>query len=538
VSSAARADRGAGLGTPIALGVIVLLTLLSRLWVLGAASPERLQPDEAHALNVARCFARGQGFSNVEAWPAWLAPERLPTPETFKEPAYPALMAAIAGRDGDLWRAGVGISFAAGLLLPLLVWAIARRVDPDRRVAFAAGLFASASPLLIVHSVWVVVESLFAATVAAMFLATLPRRLAGDAATGADGRRRRAIGWDLAAGVLFGAAYLMRAQVLLAAPALLWAMALGRSRGELARGAALAAVASLAVMSPLLARNLREFGVPFFSNVPNYGLWPYVDRIAFSHGLEHPPAPLGFALTHLPAVAGHWLHSLVGFSRSTLHAWLLGNPLSLIPFAVGAIVALARWRRCGFLLLYPALTLAFIFAVNWAPYYFTSITPYACVLAGLGATWLWRRPGGVSATARRVGLAALAAAAFVWQASASRNAVLGFDSPELEAAKAEAPFLRSRLAPDEAVLCMTTSYWAWFADRPAVHLVIAEEVRFDAAMRRLKVRMAALPTSRLAELADRYPEGRLPAALVEERVDPARDLTVFRVALPPAERTP
>lgn len=538
MNDAARADRGAGLATPIALGVIVLLTLLARLWVVAGADPGRLQPDEAHALNVARCFARGEGFSNVEAWPAWLAPEKLPTPETFKEPAYSALMAAIAGRDGDLWRAGIGLSFGAGLLLPLLVWAIARRIDPDRRVAFAAGLFAAGGPLLIVHSVWVVVESLFALTVAAMFLVALPRSGVGDPPEARGAGASRSLGWDLLAGALFGAAYLMRAQVLLAAPALLWAMALGRSRRDLARGAVLAAVVALAVMSPLLLRNLRTFGVPFFSNVPTYGLWPYVDRIAFSHGLEHPPAPLGFALAHLPAVASHWLHSLVGFSRSTLHAWLLGNPLWLLPFAVGGVVALSRWRRLGFLLLYPALTIAFIFAVNWAPYYFTSITPYVCIVAGLGAARLWSGLGRLPASARQIGLIVVCAAAFVWQVRASRDAVVAFASPELEAAKAEAPFLRSRLARDESVLCMTTSYWAWFADRPAVHLVIADEARFDAVMRRLKVRVAALPTSRLAELADRYPEGRLPSALVVDHVDAARDLTVFRVDLPPSERTP
>lgn len=534
MNDAARADRGAGLATPIALGVIALLTLLARLWALGAASPDRLQPDEAHALNVARCFARGQGFSNVEAWPAWLAPEKLPTPETFKEPAYPALIAAIAGRDGDLWRAGVGISFAAGLLLPLLVWAIARRVDPDRRVAFAAGLLAAGSPLLIVHSMWVVVESLFALTVAAMFLAALPR----SGVWAARGTGSRSLGWDLAAGALFGAAYLMRAQVLLAAPALLWAMALGRPRRDLIRGALFAAVVALAVMSPLLMRNLREFGVPFFSNVPSYGIWPYVDQIAFSHGLEHPPAPLGFALAHLPAVASHWLQSLVGFSRSTLHAWMLGNPLWLFPFAVGGVLAFSRWRRLGFLLVYPALTLAFIFAVNWAPYYFTSITPYVCVIAGLGAAWSWSRLGGLPVVARRIGLLVVCAAAFVWQVRASHDTILAVASPELRAARAEAPFLRSRLAPDEALLCMITSYWAWTLDRPAVHLVIADEARFNATMRRLKVRMAALPTSRLAELADRYPEGRLPASLVEERSDAARDLTMFRVVLPPSTRTP
>jgi hypothetical protein len=78
-------------------------------------------------------------------------------------------------------------------------------------------------------------------------------------------------------------------------------------------------------------------------------------------------------------------------------------------------------------------------------------------------------------------------------------------------------------------MAINTSYYAYWVDRPAVYLVIAEPPRFMNEVRRLKVRYAALPTSRLAEIAARYPGGRLPAALLFDHADAATDVTVFRV---------
>jgi hypothetical protein len=59
--------------------------------------------------------------------------------------------------------------------------------------------------------------------------------------------------------------------------------------------------------------------------------------------------------------------------------------------------------------------------------------------------------------------------------------------------------------------------------------VIADDARFAEVVRRLKVRWAALPTSRIPQFAARYPGGHLPAALVVHHVDPQRDITVFQV---------
>ena len=51
----------------------------------------------------------------------------------------------------------------------------------------------------------------------------------------------------------------------------------------------------------------------------------------------------------------------------------------------------------------------------------------------------------------------------------------------------------------------------------------------DDVMHRLKVRWAALPTSRLSEFAARYPEGALPRTLTFDHADSALDVTIFRV---------
>jgi len=115
------------------------------------------------------------------------------------------------------------------------------------------------------------------------------------------------------------------------------------------------------------------------------------------------------------------------------------------------------------------------------------------------------------------------------QVAVARRTLRDFAPPELAAAQREASFLSGHLAPDEAVLAVTTSYWSWFSARPSVYLVIADESRFDAVMRRLKVKWAALPTSRLDEFAARYPERTLPRSLVFDHADSTTDVTVYSV---------
>ncbi|HTM58197.1 MAG TPA: hypothetical protein VL123_07260, partial [Candidatus Udaeobacter sp.] len=139
-------SRAAGRASSIAL--ILALTLIPRLAELPHFRPENLAPDAAHFLNVARCFERGQGFSNPSAWPAWMNPARLPMPETFKEPGYSWLIAAASRLGADPFRAGQTLSLVAGILLPLVIAALALAVSGDGLIALLAALIAAGSPLL------------------------------------------------------------------------------------------------------------------------------------------------------------------------------------------------------------------------------------------------------------------------------------------------------------------------------------------------------------------------------------------------------
>jgi hypothetical protein len=503
------------------LVVLFAAAIVLRLGALAAPDPASFSPDGARFFNIARAIARGQGFSTPEAWPAWMNPERLPMAETFKEPAYPYAIAALTPVARTPFRAGQAVSLIAGLAIPFLVHRLVRRLEPDRAAAAFALFLVALSPLLVSHSVLVAAESLFVAALLGAFVA----------AARPPGPETRAVPWHaIAAGALAGLAFLVRGQALIAAPAL--AMLLARGPGgrvRLARwGAAL--VAALVVASPLLVRNVAMFGTPLHNDATAFGVWPYVDQLRFSHGLERPPAPLPFLVGHLPDVLAHAFAGLKTFLRYTLPNDVLGHPVWYAALAAGVPIAIARWRTWGFAVAFLALSMPFLLAVHWAPRYFASLAPFLCIVAALGAAWLWRRLLAV-APARF----AVAAAAVALAVMAVLHAGRGFDmarrtfTPELDAARAEAAFLTSRLAPDEAIMVDMTSYWAWFSDRNAVHLVIDREDRVEEVLRRLKVRYAALPTANLEEYARRYPGGALPDFFVPDHENPEHGVSVFRI---------
>jgi 4-amino-4-deoxy-L-arabinose transferase-like glycosyltransferase len=515
------------LPTWAALALITAFALAARLVALPASTERNMDPDSAHLLNIARCFERGQGYSNPAGWPAWMRPERLPMPETFKEPGYSWAIARLAPLAGGEFRAGLLLSMVAGLLLPLALYALARQLNCGRGTALLGTLLVAANPLAIGMSVRVMVDSIFPLLLTAAFAAAAWRPR--------DPARQRMALADLAAGALTGLAFLVRAQTLVALPALALLLC---ARRPLARGIgsfSVALGAAILTASPLLLRNLRLFGIPLYSDVTAYGIWPYVDTIAFSHGLDHPPAPLGFALGHVPQVLRHMAESAMRFGVYALPNDIAGNPAWLVALFAGLVLAAARWREFSFAWVYLGLTLAMVFAVLWDSRYFASTIPLWALFTALGSEWLARAIAPLRLAGRVRGAHLLAGALVILigvQAAIARRTLTGLRQPEIEAARALAPVLRERLGPDEAAMVITTSFYSWFSDRPTVHLVIAGEPEFLATVRRLKVRLAVLPTSRLAQLAARYPGGRLPSMLVPERSDPALDVTLFSVREP------
>src|SRR5688572_9099527 len=125
----------------LALALILLFALVVRLWLARASTMDNMDPDAAHFLNIARSFATGHGFTNPAAWPAWMQPQSLPMPETFKEPAYPWLIAQL----GTTFGAGQMLSLLAGVLLPWAAYALGRRRALDRPTALLAALLVAAS---------------------------------------------------------------------------------------------------------------------------------------------------------------------------------------------------------------------------------------------------------------------------------------------------------------------------------------------------------------------------------------------------------
>jgi 4-amino-4-deoxy-L-arabinose transferase-like glycosyltransferase len=459
-----------------------------------------------------------------EAWPAWLDPAHLPTPERSKEPGYPYALVAVGRLVHDPFRAGQWISLLAGLLLPFATWWLVRTLEPDRAVANVAALLAAASPLLIRQSVYVMADSLFA------LLVTLGLALA--AACARDAKRPLALA--VGAGLSLGLACLVRAQALLALPPALGLLASGTSgaswRTGWARFASFVGAVTL-VLAPWTIENLR-LGRPLHSDFMATLVVPYVDSFTFFHDLDPPPAPLGFLLHHLGDVLRHTLGSVKTFGWHTLPHELLGSRIWLVPLALGIGLALSRWRTWWPLLLFAGISGAIFFVLDWLPRYFTALTPVACALTALGGVWLVRGAGprAVWGPVRvaHVAAAGLAALLLLSAVGAARHAGETFH-PGWAAARAWGPRLEARLAPGEAVMVDVTSYWAWATDRPAVHAVLAGEPRLKATLARLRVRYAAMTPAFEREYASRLPAQRLPDWIRPLEADPVNGIEIFEV---------
>lgn len=499
----AAASPARGLDRPLpALLLILAVTIAFRLAALPAVGPEMLSPDGARFLNLARSLERGLGYVTPEAWPAWLEPARLPAPETFKEPGYPVAIAAAKRLVPDPFRAAQGVSLLAGLLSPLLAAWLVFSLARDRRAALFAGLLTAASPVLIRQSVYVMAESLFAMLLLGAFAcAALRPRGAG-----------RQIAFAFAAGLALGLAYLVRAQALLAVPAMVGLAWGGRARNAALRSAAIVlAVAALAA-APWWLRNLRLFGDPFHSDVAPFAIWPFVDDFAFAHLPIHPPSPLAFALAHPAEVLAYSAGSLKRFAWHTLPHDLLSSRIWLVPFAIGGLLALAKWRAWWPAIFFSVATAAFLFPLNWVERYFAAVAPLAAAFTALGTAWLFRgadEGAGASPWPGRLAIAGFAVLLALGGIDAIGSAGR-LTRPERIEAQAAGPFLRQRLAADEAAMVEVTSYWAWYSDRPVVLAVIGDDRKLREVARRYHVRAAAFTESFEREYVGRLPAARLP----------------------------
>ena len=496
----------------LAIGAVVLATQLSAYAVVDRA---HLTPDGAHFLDTARAIQRGQGFVTQEAWPAWQDPPRLPTPDPFKEPGYPFAIALLAPLVGGVLPAARALSLLAGLLTPFATWWLARRLWPDRRVAFVAALAAAASPILIAMSAGVFSEALFTLLLTLAFAACAGPSLA-DAALG---------------GLALGLALLTRGQGLIAIPALVWLLLL--RPGARARRLALASAVAALTLVPCAIWNLRHFGTPLHRELAGMGMWPGANSFRLMTSLDRPPGVLAYTMAHPAAVVHHYWNGLERFLRATLQHHVLGHFTLLAPLALGVVVGLRRGGRLAPLASYAVPAVLLTLAIDWYPRYFDCVVPMLAITIALGMVWAIERAGDLrwGRLAARHVVTLLAAGALI---VAAVRGVQESPSPsafafERAAAEANAPWLRTRLAPGEAVMAEITAYWVWYGDRPAVFPVVADRDRFEQVVRRLHVRLAAFETARLDTFAAHYPDRRLPEVLVFERADSTHGITFFRV---------
>ena len=200
-----------------------------------------LTHDEREYLALARSVAAGRGFT--------YGPEAAPgTAQQFgRAPGYPLFLAILGVPPGEVMSTPARVKIAQSLIGAAVVWLVALIAARTlgRRAAVAAAAIAAVYPPLVWMCAYVLSETLFS-------LAALAAATALDAAMLRARSHRAGAAGMIAAGLLAGAATLVRPVMLFFLPlALLWIL---RRRPALAV-AFLAAAA--AVILPWTARNYR-----------------------------------------------------------------------------------------------------------------------------------------------------------------------------------------------------------------------------------------------------------------------------------------
>jgi 4-amino-4-deoxy-L-arabinose transferase-like glycosyltransferase len=212
----------------VLVGIVVAAALVLR--IAFATAGKVVNPLRADAGEYAR-YAANLCEHGVYS----LATTAPPSPDSFRSPGYPALLALVRWVAGDAWMASaIALQVAMGAATVLLVYRIARGF-----VGFAPSLFAAAlcaaSPHLVVSSAFVLTEC------ATTFVVTLGVWLL----LGAQGPRRRC-----AAAACLGAAVLCNETLVVVPLVATWAM------WRDGRGRALVFVA--VALSPFAAWTLRN----------------------------------------------------------------------------------------------------------------------------------------------------------------------------------------------------------------------------------------------------------------------------------------
>jgi len=287
-----------------------LLALRVLLLPLNTDFPSAFSHDSAYIAIVARNLLSGKGWVNDASWLVFLHPARLPMPYHNANPLYPLMTALTAKGFGlPLVRAGLLVSALASVGLFLATFYLASYwMKKDWSVLLIA-LAVTVFPPLWLCSLRMLPD--------ALHLTLLIAGLAFFV-------RAERYPFCIAAGILFGAAWLTRSTASLIAPALLVYAFTAWRWPKAALHMALAGVAALVVAAPWLIHTAHVWGSPLRSDAPYYVFQDFyarsyggsIDRYWRSPEIPPPPmqlirsdgaAILTHVVTGIPKIITGWL---------------------------------------------------------------------------------------------------------------------------------------------------------------------------------------------------------------------------------------
>ena len=318
-------------------------------------------------LQIGRQLASGHGFTSLFTYPIFLphSPAGAAFPMLWRPPAYPVAVATTFFFTGPSLWGPIALQIAGYAISVLAVYFLALEFV-RRRWALLAGLVVALSPELMGLSEPGIATALYAG------LLTLAVRVVVRADT--RGRAARA-------GAFFGLLSLLRGEVVLIYPAMIWLLWAGE-RGDRERRIWSFLLSALAITLPWAIRTWVVSGRPFFGTSSLL----YVDTASFpgwnssrTEGLLEQSA-LFWALRHMDQIGWKGLKNLYHFLTQAL---LLPLP-ALAPFAWAALGRLTRVGResayCAAVLIALVLTILCLAPLEFAPRFLHPFMPLVAVV--------------------------------------------------------------------------------------------------------------------------------------------------------------
>lgn len=322
----------------IAVGAVLLLALSVRVVYVAATPHHALGGDAADYDRHAVSLAEGRGY------PPSFLPQREAGSTAWRPPLYPLVLAALYRLTGTVAESGrvtLGrlLQAVLGTILVGLLGALALAVWGHRSLALLTMALAALYPPLILWGSTLLTEPLALVLEVAALLAVLAAR-----------RRTRPRRWVITAGLLTGLVMLARPNgILLLLPVVagLWTVRPRLSRRALA-APAVAAVVSIAVLSPWLVRNALVVHRVTTSTAAGFSL-----AGTYNEASRHHPA---WPAVWLFAPAPYASIYLLPISEAEMDRRLRAAALAYIRAHPAYVAEVGFWNTVRFLDLSPSFT--------------------------------------------------------------------------------------------------------------------------------------------------------------------------------------